>query len=127
MSVPERSLVDMGYYTGNGEVVGGGTAISVFETFPWWGTHHIYQKTKTTRTRKAGVSLATATDPTNDGWCVMKTHTFSKGNFFYTSVNCYGAKRNSSYSQISGSNLYELTIEDESISANLDDGAWVNL
>ena len=116
----------MGYYSGSGEVVGGGTSIDVFETFPYYGTHHIHQKRKTTRTRYAGVSRQTATSSTYDGWCSMNTHTFSSPSIgSYTSVNCYGTKRSSSYTQIDGSNLYELLVEDESIQANLDSGAWV--
>ena len=115
----------MGYYAGNGSVIGGGTSIDVFETFPYYGTHHIHQKVKTTRTRLAGVSFATATSQAYDGWCNMYSHTFISGGIYYTSVNCYGTKRRSSYSQINDSNLYELVVEDESIQANLDSGAWI--
>ena len=115
----------MGYYQGSGEVIGGGTRIDVLEAFPWYGTHHIHQKVKTVNTVFHGVSRATAQDPSNDGWCNMHTFTanIAWGQFY--AVDAYGTKRSSSYSQIDGSNLYELTVTDETYQANLDSGAWV--
>ena len=47
----------MGYYTGNGEITGGGSTISVYENFIWYGAHNVYQRRTATNTRRAGVSL----------------------------------------------------------------------
>lgn len=115
----------MGNYSGSGVVTSGGTRIDVLEAFPYYGTHHVHQKVKTVNTSFPGVSLATAQDPSNDGWCVMHTFEVQIGWGTYYVVDAYGTKRNSSYSQINGSNLYELTVTDETYQANLDSGEWV--
>lgn len=121
----EEGVLEMGYYNGSGVVGGGGTRIDVLEAFPYYGTHHIHQKVKTVNTRFPGVSLATAQDPSNDGWCVMHTFEAQVGWGTYYAVDAYGTKRSSSYSQIGDSQLYELVVTDETYQANLDSGAWV--
>ena len=111
----------MGYYTGNDwETQGGGSQTSVYETFPWYGTHNVYQRIKTTISRKAGVSLATAESCTSEN--NMNTRQlwgrFADGSTFYHwSVNCEGDRTNYAYEQIGGSNLYGLTKTREDITA----------
>ena len=113
----------MGYYTGNGEVTSGGSSVSLFEHFVWYGAHNVYQRTTATRNRKAGVSLATA--QAAQGNCDMQTYQFTWGSSWHWSPNCKGTKSSVSYSQINGSNLYELVTETETIQAKLDNGGWV--
>ena len=114
----------MGYYTGNGEVTSGGSSVSIFEHFIWYGAHNVYQRTNTVTTRKAGVSLATAQGTTSE--CNMQTYQFTWGNSWHWSPNCKGTKKEVAYSQIDGSNLYEMTIADSTIAAKLDNGGWVS-
>ena len=114
----------MGYYTGSGETSGGGSTVSLYEHFIWNGAHNVYQRTQSTTTRKSGVSLQTAKD--EKGEINMQTHQFTWGSNWYWSPNCKGTRKQVSYSQINGSNLYELSITDESIQAKLDNGGWIS-
>lgn len=114
----------MGYYTGNGETTGGGSSVSLYEHFIWYGAHNVYQRTKSTTTRKSGVSLETAKNESGD--INMQTYQFNWGGNWHWSPNCKGTKKNVSYSQIGGSNLYELSITNETIQAKLDDGGWIS-
>lgn len=114
----------MGYYTGDGETTGGGSNVSLYEHFIWYGAHNIYQRTTSTSTRKSGVSLAVA--QAEQGDINMQTHQFVYGSAWHWSQNCKGTKTTVSYSQIGGSNLYELSITNETIQAKLDNGGWVS-
>lgn len=114
----------MGYYNGNGETTGGGSSVSLYEHFIWYGAHNVYQRTTSTTTRKSGVSLATA--KAEQGDLNMQTHQFTFGASWHWSPNCKGTKKQVSYSQIGGSNLYELSITNETIQAKLDNGGWVS-
>ena len=114
----------MGYYTGNGETTGGGSSVSLYEHFIWYGAHNVYQRTKSTTTRKSGVSLETAKNESGD--INMQTFQFNWGGNWHWSPNCKGTKKQVSYSQIGGSNLYELSITNETIQAKLDGGGWIS-
>ena len=114
----------MGYYNGSGCVAGGGSTVSLFEHFIWYGTHNVYQLTDSVTTRKGGVSKATA--QAEKGSIDMQTHQFTWGSAWHWSPNCKGRKKDVTYSQISDSNLYELTITEDVIKAKLDNGAWVS-
>ena len=114
----------MGYYTGNGETTGGGSSVSLYEHFIWYGAHNVYQRTKSTTTRKSGVSLETAKNESGD--INMQTFQFNWGGNWHWSPNCRGTKKQVSYSQIGGSNLYELSITNETIQAKLDGGGWIS-
>lgn len=118
----------MGYYTGNGVVTGGGSSVGLYEHFFWFGAHNVYQRTNSSTNKKAGVSLSTA--QAAQGSCDMQSHQFSwsiaNGTANHLSPNCKGSKSNVSYSQIDGSNLYELVTETETVQAKLDNGSWVS-
>ena len=113
----------MGYYAGSGETTGGGSSVSLFEHFIFNGAHNVYQRTATSTNRKAGVLLQAA--QAAQGSCSMQTHKFTFGSSWYWSANCKGTRTNVSYSQINGSNLYELVTAEETIQAKLDEGGWV--
>ena len=112
----------MGYYGGNGVVSGGGEQVSQFGSLVYNGAHIVYQKTVSTVTKKAGVSLATA--QAAHGACTLKSSTFSFANL-YPFVGCRGTKTDVSYSQIADSNLYELDVTESTMSAKGDDGNWI--
>ena len=50
----------MGYYTGDGEIVGGGESTRTLKSFYEWGAFAIRQKIVTSTLRRSGVSLSTA-------------------------------------------------------------------
>lgn len=114
----------MGYYIGNGETTGGGSSVSLYESFIWYGAHNVYQRTTSTTTRKSGVSLETAKNESGD--INMQTYQFTWSGNWHWSPNCKGTKKQVSYSQIGGSNLYELSITNETIQAKLDGGGWIS-
>ncbi|MBO7686550.1 MAG: hypothetical protein J6V72_09210 [Kiritimatiellae bacterium] len=114
----------MGYYTGSGCVSGGGSTVSLYEHFIWYGGHNVYQLTDTVTTRKGGVTKATA--QAEKGSIDMQTYQFWWNGNYHWSPNCKGRKKDVNYSQISDSNLYELTVTEEVIKAKLDNGAWVS-
>ncbi len=114
----------MGYYTGNGVTTAGGSSVALHEHFIWYGGHNVYQQTKATTTTKRGVSLATAKAEESD--INMETYQFHWGGNWHWSPNCKGTRKQASYSQIGDSNLYELSITNETIRAKLDNGGWVS-
>ena len=114
----------MGYYTGSGETTGGAANVSLYESFIWYGAHNVYQRTVSTTTRKSGVSLAVAQAETGD--INMASYQFTWSGNYHWSNNCKGTRRQVSYSQIGGSNLYELSITNETIQARLDGGSWIS-
>jgi len=114
----------MGYYSGNGVTSGGGSNCAPFQTYMWGGFHTVYQRTTSTVTRKSGVSLEVAQNEV--GSCNLSSNTFYIGSSWYNSFNCKGTRKNVSYSQIGDTNLYELTITNETIQAKMDNGSWVS-
>ncbi|MBR4651816.1 MAG: hypothetical protein IKO72_00515 [Kiritimatiellae bacterium] len=112
----------MGYYTGSGKVTAGGESISVFQRYIWNGTHVCYQRKASTSTRKSGVSLSTAQNEQSS--LSVEDITFYIGSAWYSAPGAKGREKSVSYSQIDGSNLYELNIEETVTSAKLDNGAW---
>lgn len=114
----------MGYYTGSGVVTGGGSSPSIFEHFVWMGSHNVYQLTDATTVKRNGVSLATA--QAEKGNTNMQDYRFTYGSSWYVAMNCKGTRKIVSYSQIGGSNLYELTVTTETVKAKLDSGGWVS-
>jgi len=112
----------MGYYSGSGVVTGGSDTISTLERYVWGGVHTIFQRNVQTTTVKSGVSLSTAQQETSD--VVLSNATFWNGSLSWTSFNCKGTDKSVSYSQISGSNLYQLTIVNKTLSARNDNGGW---
>ena len=112
----------MGYYTGTGVVVGGSDSISQFERYMWGGAHTVFQRCVETVTKKSGVSLSAAQGVTSSK--NLSNATFWNGSLSKTSFNCKGTDQDVAYSQIAGSNLYELTITNRTLSARNDNGAW---
>lgn len=111
----------MGYYTGSGTVVGGGVEVALKESVYWYGQHNVYQRIVSTTTVKNGVSLATA--QAEDGAATLSDQTWQSGMVTFISHGCKGSTKSASYSQINGSNLYALTINEKSIKAR-DDLGW---
>lgn len=116
----------MGYYVGDGQVVNGGSSVSLRSTGPdVGGAYYTYQRTNTVTTVKNGVSLATAQDEEGD----MDLNYWQWPGGVYE-PSCRGAKKSATYSQINGSNLYALQIVSEGIQfrgkqGNYDSG-WVS-
>ena len=114
----------MGYYTGSGEITGGGSAVAPFHTYLWNGFHTVYQKIDSTVTLKNGVDLSDA--QAEKGECSLSSHRFTIGSDYFNAFNCKGTKKSVSFSQINGSNLYALQITNETLYAKIDDGSWVS-
>lgn len=112
----------MGYYTGAGVVVGGSDTISQFERYVWGGAHTVFQRCVEKVTRKSGVSLVTAQAETSS--MNLSNAVFWNGSLNWTSFNCKGTTTDVAYSQIAGSNLYELTITERTLTARNDNGSW---
>lgn len=100
----------MGYYTGNGVTASGGDNVRLFGSIVYNGVHNVYQKTTTTVTRKSGVSLTTAQN--EKGSLSLSEKVFAWANA-YPWNGCKGTGKTVNYQQINGSNLYELTITNE--------------
>ncbi len=111
----------MGYYTGSGTVVGGGVDVALKESVYWYGQHNVYQRIVSKTTVKNGVSLATA--QAADGSASLSDQTWQSGIPTFISHGCKGKTTSVSYSQINGSNLYSLTINEKTIQAR-DDSGW---
>lgn len=112
----------MGYYTGDGVVVGGSDTISQFERYVWGGAHTVFQRCVETVTKRSGVSLATAQNETSS--MNLSNAIFWNNSLNWTSFNCKGTTKDVAYSQIAGSNLYELTITERTLTARNDNGGW---
>lgn len=113
----------MGYYTGSGVTTGGGESTRQFGSLVYGGAHIVMQKTVSTVTKRSGVSLETAKAEKSS--LSLATKTFSWANI-YPWVGCCGTSKDVSYSQIEGSNLYELTINNKTMTASGDGGStWV--
>ena len=107
----------MGYYTGSGEVTGGGETDNLLKSFWWYGGYAVRQKCVTTVTRIAGVEKTTA-----QGYHSSANLTNVGGgsvDLAWIIYDAEGDRTNVSYSQIDGSNLYEVTITREDLTARL--------
>lgn len=107
----------MGYYTGSGETTGGGETDNLLKSFWWYGAYAVRQKCVTTVTRIAGVSEDAAksyhstTSLTNVGG--------GSGDEAWIIYDAEGSQEDVAYSQIGGSNLYEVTITRRDLTARL--------
>ena len=105
----------MGYYTGNGETVGGGESTRTLKSFYEWGSFAIRQKSVTSTLRKSGVSLATAqASHAEDNLSAVAG---GYGDLAWIIFDAEGTRKTVSYSQIGNSNLYELEITTETLNA----------
>lgn len=107
----------MGYYTGQGTVVSGGEKNTTLRTFAilGGGSFKVNQKNVFSTTRKSGVSLATA----------QSTHVADNlsnvsggsGDKAWIVFDAQGTRSTPSYSRIGDSNLYELDVLNETLTA----------
>lgn len=101
----------MGYYGGSGVVSGGDSSVSLRSTGPAvGGAYYTYQRTISTITTMPGVSLGTA--QAEQGDMNMNFWEWPGG---AVEPACRGTMKHVAYSQINGSNLYQLTITNERI------------
>ena len=110
----------MGYYTGSGVTSSGGSNVSLRSSGPAvGGAYYAYQRTNTTVTTKNGVSLATAKAETGDinlnywQWPGGAVEPASRGTI-----------KTVSYAQINGSNLYALTITNQTVQVRGKQGTY---
>lgn len=110
----------MGYYTGNGQTVGGGVTVLLRSTGPdSAGAWYVYQRVTSVVTQKNGVSLATAQATTGD--INMNYWTWPRG---MVEPGCRGTRSMTSYSQINGSNLYQLQVTNETVQVRGKQGTY---
>lgn len=105
----------MGYYTGDGVVVSGGNSTRTLKSFYEWGSFAVRQRSIVSTLKKSGVSLDTA-----KGVSVSDSLTAVCGGFgdlAWVIFDAEGTRKSVSYSQINGSNLYDLNITTETLSA----------
>lgn len=107
----------MGYYTGNGVVSGGGESYSVLRSFAilGGGSFKVSQKNVFVNRRKSGVSLqqAQAEHESHDLHAVYG----GSGSLAWIVFDAKGTRKTPTYSQIGDSNLYELNISEETLTA----------
>lgn len=105
----------MGYYSGSGVVTGGGETTRVLKSFYEWGSKAVRQKCVYSTVKKSGVSLADAQGShASDALTAIKG---GSGLLAWTIPDAEGTKTTPAYTQISGSNLYDLNITTETFSA----------
>jgi len=106
----------MGYYNGNGVVVGGGQSTRMLKNMAGWGiAFAIRQKSVTVTVRKAGVSLATA--QASQAVSNLTAITGGGGAAAWGIFDAEGSKKDVAYQQIADSNLYELNETTETLNA----------
>lgn len=107
----------MGYYNGNGVTTGGGETYATLRTFAilGGGSFKVSQKNVFVNRRKSGVSLeqAQAEHESHNLHAVYG----GTGAFAWIVFDAQGTRKSPTYSQIGGSNLYELNITEETLTA----------
>ena len=105
----------MGYYNGNGVVAGGGEQGRTLKSFYEWGSFAIRQKTVSSTRKYSGVSLATAQGfHSSDNLTAV---TGGSGSLAWIIFDAEGTRILVSYSKIADSNLYEVNVTTETLSA----------
>ena len=105
----------MGYYTGTGVVAGGSESGRTLKSFYEWGAFAIRQRTVSSTVRKPGVSLDEAKgEHSADNLTAVSG---GSGSLAWIIFDAEGTRKVVSYSQIADSNLYELNITTETLSA----------
>lgn len=109
----------MGYYTGNGSTSGGGMQTRLLKSFYEWGAFAVRQKSRTSTNVKHGVSIETAQDAVNSSSYDDKLTAVSggSGTLAWIIYDAEGTRYTVSYSQINGSNLYDLVVTTETLNA----------
>lgn len=105
----------MGAYTGNGIVTGGGESTRTLKTFYEWGSFAVRQKCVSVTTTYRGVEKATAQGM--HGSDNLSAIEGGSGNLAWIIFDAEGTKTTVSYSQIADSNLYEVNVTVETLSA----------
>ena len=125
----------MGYYSGNGIVTGGGESIRPLSHISFinasGGLAYLFaeQKEKRTTTTHPGVSLSTAQSQGSTSGLVEEAINYDTGVVrLWLIPSCKGVATNVRHSQINGSNLYNLEIEETHLWARrrYNREAWTN-
>ena len=110
----------MGYYSGNGVTTSGGSVVSLRSCGPAvGGAYYTYQRTSTTTTVKNGVSLSAAQGESGD--MSLNYWQWPGG---AVEPACRGTRKSTAYAQIDNSNLYALTITNETIQVRGKQGTY---
>ena len=115
----------MGYYQGSGIVTGGGESTRPLKAFYEWGSFAVRQKSVTQTVKYPGVSKTTA-----EGFhCSenLKAVNGGSGDLAWIIFDAEGTQTHVSYSQISDSNLYEVYVTTETLTASLSPSTTRNL
>lgn len=113
----------MGYYTGGGVDTSGGSTVSLRSTGPAvGGAYYTYQRINSTVNVKRGVSKEIAKSAS--GEMNLDNFTWPGG---AVEPACRGTRSSVNYSQINGSNLYELTTTTEVIQVRCKQGTYDSL
>ena len=107
----------MGYYTGDGVTVGGGKSTRTLKSFYEWGSFAVRQKCVSETVRKPGVSLQTARNADTEAGNALTAVSGGSGTLAWIIFDAEGTRKIVSYSQIGESNLYELNVTTETLSA----------
>ncbi len=103
----------MGYYTGNGTTTNGGSTVSLLVSGPYYGGQFcIFQRVDSVVTVKNGVAESTAKNEKAD----MNLSSWKWDSGSIPILACKGTRKNVSFAQIAGSNLYALTISNDTLS-----------
>lgn len=105
----------MGYYSGDGVVTGGGQSENTLKSFYEWGSFAIRQKNVYSTKVKRGVSLETAKQ-TNEV-SSLTAIAGGSGSLAWIIFDAEGTRQTVSYSRIADSNLFELSVTTETLSA----------
>lgn len=113
----------MGYYTGSGVDTSGSSTVSLRSTGPAiGGAYYTYQRINSTVNVKRGVSEDTA--KAARGEMNLDNFTWPGG---MVEPACKGTKTSVGYTQINGSNLYELTTTTDVIEVRCKQGTYDSL
>ncbi len=96
----------MGYYAGSGVIVSGSHTFSEGGQAMGGAFLMVERETKTTSTVKNGVSLTSAQSSVGGG--KYRSGFLAFGSYQFPSTDCSGLQINYQYTQINGSNLYQL-------------------
>lgn len=108
----------MGYYTGSGVVVGGGEKYSTLRTFAilGGGSFKVTQKNVFSTVRSSGVSLSTAQNSKASE--NLTNVNGGSGNLAWIVFDANGTRVTPSYSRIGDSNLFDLDVTTETLTAS---------
>jgi len=111
----------MGYYSGNGVIVGGGETNNVLRSFAilGGGSFQVRQKNVYSTKKFSGVSLQTAQESHESG--TFTPISGGSGTYAWICFDASGTRVTPSYSRIGDSNLFELNVTTEVLEAYTSD------